>query len=283
MLAESRPGGASVDRLATLLGMVAGVASPPRVTLFGLPFVAASTVEEVAAAILADRQPAADGHVPMVVTPNVDIMVQLDRPEWADQRRQWERARWVLPDGAPIVWASALLGRRLPARLTGSSLFAALWPVAVRSGRELLVVAPDEEVVTRLRREHPALRAVVPPRFDADDGEAIDGIVERCLEPGPAGLPDLVVFGLSNHKQAPLVDRLLARWPADDPPMVLCLGASLDMYVGLERRAPAWMQRWGLEWFFRFLQDPRGKFRRYFVDDPRFVAIVWREWRQARR
>ena len=50
------------------------------------------------------------------------------------------------------------------------------------------------------------------------------------------------------------------------------------MAVGLVSRAPVWMQKAGLEWFYRFLQEPRRMFRRYFIDDMAFVALFAREW-----
>jgi UDP-N-acetyl-D-mannosaminuronic acid transferase (WecB/TagA/CpsF family) len=49
------------------------------------------------------------------------------------------------------------------------------------------------------------------------------------------------------------------------------------MYLGTTRRAPTWMQRVGLEWFFRFLMEPKRLFRRYFVTDTRFAWLFARE------
>ena len=55
------------------------------------------------------------------------------------------------------------------------------------------------------------------------------------------------------------------------------------MLLGLKKQAPRWVQRAGLEWFFRFVQEPRRLFRRYFIDDVAFFPLVWREWRRVRR
>ena len=61
----------------------------------------------------------------------------------------------------------------------------------------------------------------------------------------------------------------------------LCIGASLDFLAGAERRAPAWMQRHGLEWAFRLTRDPVRLARRYLLDSPRVVPLLLRE--RARR
>jgi N-acetylglucosaminyldiphosphoundecaprenol N-acetyl-beta-D-mannosaminyltransferase len=54
------------------------------------------------------------------------------------------------------------------------------------------------------------------------------------------------------------------------------------MYLGQVKRAPMWMQRVGLEWFFRFIQEPRRLFKRYFVTDTRFMLLLIRELARAR-
>ena len=63
---------------------------------------------------------------------------------------------------------------------------------------------------------------------------------------------------------------------------MLLLGASAEFHVGLQRRAPEWMQRFGLEWVYRLLSNPRRLAKRYLVDDVAFGPMVWREWRARR-
>ena len=55
------------------------------------------------------------------------------------------------------------------------------------------------------------------------------------------------------------------------------VGGTFDVAVGKVKRAPVWMQRSGLEWFFRFLQEPRRMFRRYFIDDMAFLWLLAKE------
>ena len=62
--------------------------------------------------------------------------------------------------------------------------------------------------------------------------------------------------------------------------MFLAVGASFEYVLGVRKRAPQWMQRSGLEWFFRFVHEPKRLFFRYFVRDPAFLLVAAREWRQ---
>ncbi len=66
------------------------------------------------------------------------------------------------------------------------------------------------------------------------------------------------------------------------PAVLLGIGASLDFVAGRARRAPRWVSRAGLEWLWRLVREPRRLWRRYLVDDPRFLAVLWRTFRERR-
>ena len=258
-----------------------GIVSPSTQRLFGLDFVSDSTIEEVAEMLLAGAATPSEGWQ-CVVTPNVDNLVRYERyPEEAAVGRL---ATLVLPDGMPIVWASRLLRRPLRERLAGSDLFAALWPELAERGVPAVVVASGPEVAARLRAEHPTARVVEAPWFDVGDHVAVDALVAEvdaaCREVGARFL----FLGVAMPKHHLLAGRLAERWQGwPGSPVVVLMGASAGLYLGLTKRAPAWMQRAGLEWLHRLALDPRRLARRYLVDDPRFLRILWREWRGSRQ
>lgn len=256
----------------------------PRVDLFGLSFVDAPDERHVTAHLLArlNGPVVATDELPVVVTPNVHHLVCLDRQPGGPEDELCRRARYVLPDGQPVVTAGRLLGRSMSARLAGSTLFGHLWPALCAGRSSTLVIAPSAEVGRRLEAEHPLATAVTAPWFATDDEVALERLADECVRVARTTRPEVVVVGLGNPKQERLVVRLLARWSevGTPRPLFLCLGASLEFQVGLRRRAPGWMQRWGLEWVHRFGQEPRRLFRRYFVEDLHFVRIVWRERRR---
>jgi N-acetylglucosaminyldiphosphoundecaprenol N-acetyl-beta-D-mannosaminyltransferase len=220
-----------------------------------------------------------------VFTPNVDTVVRLDELDASGVAHRLRNARYILPDGQPIVWASRLFGEPLRSRLAGSDLVPPLWRRILVEGRTPMVIASCDEVADALRAELPSLATYVPPVFDSSDRSAFSDIVSATAHVLDRTDPEFVFVGISYPKQQllafALIDRLRrqGRWP----PVFLLIGGSFDMYVGRTPRAPAWMQRVGAEWFFRFLLEPRRLFRRYFVEDLRFLAIVGRELRAARR
>lgn len=256
--------------------------------LFGLDFIDAPDVTSVADALLDDTAVAAaleriDGRLPVVVTPNVDHLVRLDRQADAVAARIVSGAAFVLPDGQPIVWASGWLGAPLRARLPGSSLVGELWPRLVDAGTRVAVVATSHEVASAVEGDSPAALAVVAPQLDLADRDAFDSFVADVADRIAAHRAELVFVTLGFPKQCNIIDGVLARWPSDlPPPLCFAVGASFDMRYGIVKRAPDWVQRIGMEWFFRFVQEPRRLFKRYFVDDLHFARMVARE-RRARR
>ena len=189
----------------------------------------------------------------------------------------------MLPDGAPIVWASRLLGAPLSSRLAGSDLFVAWWQRVRDAHRPVLLVAATEELGRRLQLEHGEARIVVAPMFDASDSEAVSNLATELLGQVESHPTDAIVIGLSMAKTHVLAEMLTASTlPADGAPLVLLLGASAGFHVGLQRRAPRWMQQAGLEWLHRLVSDPRRLAKRYLVDDLVFIRMTWDEWRSRR-
>jgi N-acetylglucosaminyldiphosphoundecaprenol N-acetyl-beta-D-mannosaminyltransferase len=215
-----------------------------------------------------------------VFTPNVDHVVKAEtHPEF---RRAYSRADLCLADGMPIVWASRLLGSPLPEKVSGSDLVLPLarlaaerrWRLYLLGGAPGVAEAAGEEMAREL-----GVRVVGTdsPVVDADGGmQHADDALERLR----AARPDLVLVALGAPKQELWSDRFRRRIT---PAVAIGVGGSLDFITGRVRRAPAWMSRAGLEWLFRLAQEPRRMWRRYLIQDPRFVAVVARGWRTNRR
>ena len=257
------------------------LATPGR-ALFGFRFVNDGDVSAIVERVLAPQP--ADDHLPLVVTPNVDYIVRLREPGLSDLAEALPRARYVLPDGQPIVWTSRLVKPPLAARLPGSTMFPVLWRRVVQERRPAVIVASTEETAAKLRSEHAGVGVVVPPHFDEDDPSQLADVVESCRAAIDEVKPEFVFLGISFPKQQrialALVDHL--QRSGDHMPLFLLFGGSFEMYLGTVRRAPRWMQRAGLEWFFRFILEPRRLFRRYFVTDTRFAWLLAREFVNAR-
>jgi N-acetylglucosaminyldiphosphoundecaprenol N-acetyl-beta-D-mannosaminyltransferase len=254
------------------------------VELFDLPFVSLADEEAASERLLEwpHSVAAVGAPLPIVITPNVDIVVQLHDDESAATRRIATSCAAVLPDGAPIVWVSRLVGRPLGGRLAGSSVFEHWWPQAIEGGRRIAVLCSSDLVLQGLEREYPDATYSVAPVIDTS-GQAIEDVAEEFAKRALAIGAEFCVLGLGHPKDSLIAEAVLRLWPADRPqPLILCLGGSAELYLGLRKRAPKWAQRWGLEWMVRFLQEPRRMFHRYFVRDLRFLPLVVAEMRKPR-
>lgn len=229
------------------------------------------TEDDVLRRVLGDL---AVGRGGLILTPNVDILRQLRRPENAELP---ERARIVVADGAPIVWASRVAGDQLPERVTGSSLIWTLSGAAAGAGRRVMLLGGAdgvaERAAQRLEDEHPDLLRVhwhFPPfGFDADEA----GFAE-VVEVIKTAEPDIVFVGLGFPRQERLSLRLQELFPST---WFVGCGGSITMLAGDVARAPRWMQANGVEWLHRLVSEPRRLARRYLVDDvPYALAMLGR-------
>jgi len=185
----------------------------------------------------------------------------------AELRRIVDRCDVVSADGMSVVWAGRLLGTFMPERVAGIDLMARLlemaerrdWPVFFYGARaESLALFLAEAL-----RRHPRIRIA-----GAEDGFSRDAseVAARIADSGAR----LLFVGISS----PLKERFLAEHLPRMPLFAMGVGGSFDVWAGLTRRAPGWMQRAGLEWLFRFLQEPRRMWRRYLLGNLRFAWLV---------
>jgi N-acetylglucosaminyldiphosphoundecaprenol N-acetyl-beta-D-mannosaminyltransferase len=218
----------------------------------------------------------ADGSPHQHVVVNVDKLVKASRD--AELRKIINDCALINADGMPVVWASRLLGRPLKERVTGVDLFDALMVRAAERGWRVFLLGARESVVqevkARYQRRLPALQfaGVRNGYWKPEEEAAVADEVARSQA-------DLLFVAIgSPHKE-----RFLGKYQEHmRVPFAMGVGGTFDVAAGKVQRAPTWMQRSGLEWFFRFLQEPRRMAKRYFVDDMAFVPLLWREWRQAR-
>lgn len=178
----------------------------------------------------------------------------------------------VNADGASIVWAAKVLGVPVPERVAGIDLFLHLVELAASKGYKVYLFGATEEVVsevkTRLEDRFPGVEIVGARNgyFDETDEEKI---VEDIASSGA----DMVFVAFSSPKKEFWVNKYLDQL---NVPFVMGVGGSFDVVAGKTSRAPQWMQDHGLEWLYRFIQEPRRLWRRYIVGNIRFVRLVWR-------
>ncbi|HST21118.1 MAG TPA: WecB/TagA/CpsF family glycosyltransferase [Blastocatellia bacterium] len=232
------------------------------------------TEDETLAAIdrlLTDGEP----HYMCVV--NAAKVVAASRDE--KLRRVITQADIITADGMSVVWASRLLGQPLQERVTGIDLFERLIEHAARRGLSVYLLGAREQsvrgVVERFTAKHPALRVAGYRNgyFNAEESEKI-------IEDIHSSAADLLFVAMGSPEQEYWISSNLARTGVR---FALGVGGSFDHLSGHARRAPQWMQRAGLEWFYRLLSEPRRLWRRYLIGNTRFIHLVAKQALQGKR
>lgn len=170
------------------------------------------------------------------------------------------------PDGMPLVW----LGPRGVERVYGPDLLLAVCDAGRAIGLTHYFYGGNpgvaDELAAKLTARFPGLAVVgthTPPfrALDATEAAALRADIARTR-------PDVIWVGLSTPKQ----ERFMAEYaPTLDAGVLIGVGAAFDFHSGRVRQAPRWMQRSGLEWFFRLCTEPRRLGPRYLKTNPRFV------------
>ena len=209
------------------------------------------------------------------VVVNVDKLVKASRD--AGLQRIVNDCDLVNADGMPVVWAARLLGKPLKERVAGIDLFEALLVRAAHKGWRVFLLGAQNDVVRTLaescRRRLPGL-ILAGWRDGYWQGEQEAAQVARQVR---ASRADLLFVAISS----PTKEQFLSTYQAEmGVPFAMGVGGAFDVLAGRVKRAPRWMQRSGLEWFYRFLQEPRRMFRRYFIDD---MAFIWLFIKEAAR
>jgi N-acetylglucosaminyldiphosphoundecaprenol N-acetyl-beta-D-mannosaminyltransferase len=237
---------------------------PPRTDVLGVGISAINMQQALATIrswiISADRQ--------YVCVTNVHAVMECQRDE--SIRRAHNEAGLCTPDGMPLVWLNRMAGRREVSRVYGPDLLAACCAMSVQEGFSHYFYGGDEGVAdrlsVRLRSRFPGLNVAgtYSPPFRELSEEEDEAIMERIN----ACRPDVVWVGLGCPKQERWMwlhrDRL-------DAPVLVGVGAAFDYHAGLKKQAPPWVQRIGMEWFFRLLTEPRRLAPRYLKTNPLFL------------
>ncbi|MFK7913289.1 MAG: WecB/TagA/CpsF family glycosyltransferase [Pseudomonadales bacterium] len=179
----------------------------------------------------------------------------------------------ILADGMSVVWASKLGPYTLPERVAGIDLMHDIMRNGAAHGHRVFLLgakqAVCDEVAKRASADYPGI-VIAGQRngyFDDPDEAAIVAEIN-------AAQPDVLFVAMTSPKK----ERFMARWEDTlTVPVIHGVGGSFDVYAGVVSRAPEWMQRTGLEWLHRVLQEPGRMWRRYLTTNSLFVIKVLRE------
>lgn len=174
-------------------------------------------------------------------------------------------------DGMGVVWGAKFLGLAIPERVTGIDLFRELLSLSEARGHSVFLLGGTQDVVDlaalKIETMFPRLKIAGKHHGYFWDREA--EIVETVRNSGA----QLLFVAISS----PLKEKFIARWREQlGVTFVMGVGGTLDVVAGKVRRAPLWMQRFGLEWFYRVAQEPRRLWKRYLVTNAKYGALLMR-------
>lgn len=240
----------------------------PRMEILGMPVhrIRMAEVLDYCQQAIEERRPVVLGMV------NVAKLVnsRTDR----DLYRSVAGADLIAPDGQGVVLLSRLMGSPLPERVAGIDIMFGLMRRAAEKEYRVFFLGAKPEVVEAVARKalqmYPGLQVAgyCDGYFDLDrDGQ-------RVAEQIRDSRADILFVAITPPKKEIFMDR----WKDTiNVPVCHGVGGSFDVFAGLVRRAPRWMQKAGLEWFYRVLQEPGRMWKRYLVTNTKFLFLGTRE------
>jgi N-acetylglucosaminyldiphosphoundecaprenol N-acetyl-beta-D-mannosaminyltransferase len=236
----------------------------PKIELFGCPVHSLSMGETITVIDNNIRQRTRLQHVVV----NAAKLVNMQKDPVL--RESVVNSDMINADGQAVVWASRLLGRPLPERVTGMDLMVNLVKLAHLRNYRIFFLGAKEEVVKK-----------VVDRYSREFSPDIiagyrNGYFSREEEAGVARLiadsrADILFVAMTSPKKEIFLHTYK---DVIDTPFIMGVGGSFDVVSGITRRAPAWMQRSGLEWLYRVIQEPRRMWKRYLVTNTLFILMT---------
>ena len=235
-----------------------------RINFMGVPIDALSIEQTVAQVLTLIEQKQQAQHVCINAAKIIRMM------EDPQVRQAIRRCEVISADGIGVVWMSRLLGCPLPERVAGIDLMDQLLRAAAKKRLRPYFLGAKAEVVEKAVAHYQQLLPDLQfagwrdGYFSVEEEETIAKQIKEANT-------DMLFVAISSPKK----EQFLGQW-RDDMAVPFCMGVggSFDVIAGKVQRAPLWMQKAGLEWSYRWLQEPRRMLRRNLVDNPKFVALA---------
>ncbi len=204
---------------------------------------------------------------------NVRVVVTATKNE--ELRHAINEADISSPDGKPLEIVARLKGLKDFRRCAGPDMMLAILEESEKRGYTNYFYGSTRDTLDKLKdnllKRYPKLRILkmYSPPFRPLTTEEEKEIIDEFN----ALSPDLIWIGLGAPKQEKLMFQVRKRLKRGT---MLGVGAAFDFHAQTLKRAPLWMQQWGLEWFFRLVSEPRRLFKQYLVTNTLFFWYLLR-------
>lgn len=177
-------------------------------------------------------------------------------------------------DGQAVVWASKFLNKPLKERVAGIDLMEEVVSLANKQNYKVFFFGAREDIVKKVvekyaKKYSPDIIAGYRNGYFSKDEE--NAIAKQIAESGA----QILFVAISS----PTKENFLNTYKSllEKVYFIMGVGGSFDVVAGKVKRAPVWMQKAGMEWFYRFLQEPRRMWKRYLVGNSKFIWLVLKE------
>ena len=207
-----------------------------------------------------------------IVAINVDVVMKIEKDTYL--KKITNDADMVLVDGKPLIWISKMHKKPVKAKISGSDLVPLLCKDAAEKGHTIFIIGGKDGIAdkakARLEKKYPGIKIVgtYAPPFGFEKNESELNKINKMISDKK---PDLLIACFGCPKQEKWIYENYQKY---DAKVSICAGATVDVLAGNVNRAPRWMSEHGLEWFYRFLQEPKRMFKRYFVDDVKILGLI---------
>lgn len=187
----------------------------------------------------------------------------------------------LLPDGISVVWAYKLLTGNKVKKIAGADLFHYEMERLQKIKGSCFFLGSSESTLTQIKERtaqaYPNVRVhTFSPPFKEEFSKVDNNAMVHAIN---AVQPEVLFVGMTAPKQEKWAYQHFEQLQVGH---VCCIGAVFDFYAGTVQRAPLWMIKLGLEWFFRLVSEPKRMWRRYLIGNTLFVYYIFLEWVQMK-
>lgn len=210
-----------------------------------------------------------------VVTCNVDHIMQLKNNK--EFKQVYDEADVVTADGVPVIWASKLLKKPLKEKISGSDIFSEIGGHLEKKQHRIFFLGAGpgiaDSAAKKLKKEYPKMNIVgsYSPSYGFEKNEEENYKIIQMIQESKA---DILFVGLGAPKQEIWIHNNYKKY---NVPVSIGVGATFDFLSGNVKRAPKIFQKIGMEWLWRLCSEPKRLWKRYLMEDTKFLFLVFKE------
>jgi N-acetylglucosaminyldiphosphoundecaprenol N-acetyl-beta-D-mannosaminyltransferase len=205
----------------------------------------------------------------MVFTPNAELIVRANKDEFL--KNTYLKTDIVTIDSWVVFYFAKLLGKQVFEPVSAANMMFEFLPVISEKGYTVYLLGASDEVVRIVKSKLESMNIKVVGFFNGYfDKNNPDPVIQDIIKTKP----QILFVAMSTPYKENFIAKNLERL---NVPLSVGVGGSFDIIAGKTKHAPVWISKMGMEWFYRFIQEPRRMWKRYLVTNSLFLWLVVKE------